>query len=183
MNKTFKTKKGTEIPIINLKGKDYLEVKYRISWMREEHPDWGIMTEFVERNDKFAIAKATIYNDKNMIIATSHKREDIAHFPDNLEKAETGAIGRALALCGYGTQFADDLSEGERIVDAPVARPQAARRAGGEMTITSRTLSPQEKDHILANIKPNPNAVPAPKIPIRGRPGDEPTLDGQFEAF
>ena len=37
-----------------------------------------------------------------------------------MEKAETGSIGRALALLGYGTQFcADELDEGDRIVDAP----------------------------------------------------------------
>ncbi len=33
----------------------------------------------------------------------------------------TGAIGRALAHCGYGTQFAPETEEGERIADAPVA--------------------------------------------------------------
>lgn len=33
----------------------------------------------------------------------------------------TGAIGRALAALGYGTQFAPELNEEHRIVDAPVA--------------------------------------------------------------
>jgi hypothetical protein len=45
-----------------------------------------------------------------------------------MEKAETGAIGRALALIGYGTQFcADELDEGDRIVDAPVAKKSSYR--------------------------------------------------------
>ena len=55
------------------------------------------------------------------MIATGHKREDNSHFSDHSEKAESGAIGRALALIGYGTQFAAELEEGERIVDSPVA--------------------------------------------------------------
>ena len=33
--------------------------------------------------------------------------------------AETGAIGRALALCGYGTQFSTELEE-SNVVDSPV---------------------------------------------------------------
>lgn len=118
--KTFKTPKGTEIYLINLKGKEYLEVKYRLVWFREEHPDWSIETEFVERGDTRAVAKATIKDATGRILVTSHKIEDKAHFPDFAEKAETGSIGRALALLGYGTQFAaDELDEGSRIVDSP----------------------------------------------------------------
>ena len=46
-----------------------------------------------------------------------------------MEKAETGSIGRALAYCGYGTQFcADELDEAERIVDAPI-EPKPAPKA------------------------------------------------------
>jgi hypothetical protein len=58
-------------------------------------------------------------------MAQAHKAENKTGdgFKDYLEKAETGAIGRALAMCGYGTQFTgDELDEGVRIVDAPVVR-------------------------------------------------------------
>ena len=117
----FKTEKGTDLPLLNLKGKDYLEVKYRLVWFREDHPKWSIETSFVAITDRSACAKATIKDESGRIIATSHKTETSAHFPDFMEKAETGAIGRALALIGYGTQFcADELDEGGRIVDSPV---------------------------------------------------------------
>lgn len=119
--RSFKTTKGTELPLLNLRGKEYLEVKYRLVWFREDHPDWSIETELVSVTDVSAYAKATIRDDKSRVIATSHKYESIQGFPDFIEKAETGAIGRALALIGYGTQFcADELDEGKRIVDAPV---------------------------------------------------------------
>lgn len=117
---SVKTKGGSELPLINLKGKDYLQVAYRLVWFREEHPDFRIETEFPQLNDSLAIAKATIRDAQGNAIATAHKREDKGHFADYMEKAETGAIGRALALIGYGTQFTDDLDEGERIVDAPL---------------------------------------------------------------
>lgn len=126
--RSYKTTKGTELPLLNLRGKEYLEVKYRLVWFREDHPDWSIETELVSVTDVSAYAKATIRDDKGRIIATSHKFESIQGFPDFIEKAETGAIGRALALIGYGTQFcADELDEGKRIVDAPASPARVQR--------------------------------------------------------
>jgi hypothetical protein len=56
-------------------------------------------------------------------MATGTKSEKAASFPDFIEKAETGAIGRALAALGFGTQFTgDEWEESHRIVDAPVDR-------------------------------------------------------------
>lgn len=125
--RNYRTEKGTELPLLNLKGKQYLEVKYRLVWFREEHPTWSIETQLVSVTDTSAYAKATIRDDTGRIIATSHKFESVQGFPDFIEKAETGAIGRALALIGYGTQFcADELDEGKRIVDAPA---QPTKRA------------------------------------------------------
>jgi len=85
----------------------------------------------VSVTDVSAYAKATVRDDKGRIIATSHKFESIQGFPDFIEKAETGSIGRALALIGYGTQFcADELDEGSRIVDAPI-NPRSSQRSSG----------------------------------------------------
>jgi len=116
----IKTEKGTTLPLMELKGKSYLQVAYRLVWFREEHPDWTIETEALEIADDHAIFKATVRDQNGRLIATGTKSETRTGFPDFLEKAETGAIGRALALCGYGTQFAPELDEGERIVDTPV---------------------------------------------------------------
>jgi hypothetical protein len=126
--KNFKTPKGTDLPLLDLRGKDYLEVKWRLVWFREEHPDWSIETMFVATAPDSALAKATVKDEDGRIVATSHKFENKQGFGDFLEKAETGAIGRALALIGFGTQFcADELDEGERVVDSPVtSKPQAA---------------------------------------------------------
>jgi len=123
MRKSFTTSKGTELPILSLRGKEYLEVKYRIVWFREERPAWSIETEFTSLSDRTACAKATIRDEQGRIVSTSHKIEDKQGFHDFAEKAETGSIGRALALLGYGTQFCgDELDEGDRIVDSPVGQ-------------------------------------------------------------
>jgi len=119
---TFKTKAGTELPLLNLKGKDYLQAAHRIQWFREEKPDWSIETDCVTTSPESSIFKATIKDASGKIIATAHKSETVKGFADHMEKAETGAISRALALCGYGTQFAQELDEGERLADSPLQR-------------------------------------------------------------
>jgi len=122
---TVLTKNGTELTLIDLKGKAYLPVQQRIIWFREERPLWGIEVELISVSDTSAVAKATIRNEEGRIIAQDHKSETIKGFADFIEKSCTGAIGRAVAQCGFGTQFAVELDEGEeRIADAPVERRQ-----------------------------------------------------------
>lgn len=126
---TFKTKKGTELPVMSLKGKDYLQVAHRLVWFREEREEWTIETSFLELNENFAIAKAIISDQTGRVKATAHKREDQKHFADYMEKAETGAIGRALALVGFGTQFAPELDEEDRVVDSPINASNEGKKA------------------------------------------------------
>ena len=129
---------------------DYLPVQWRLVWFREACPDGSITTELVHldldreteeegyawnnetrRSEKIikraqglAIFRATIKDGKGGE-ATGTKSEKAASFPDFIEKAETGSIGRALAALGYGTQFAPELDEQPRIVDAPVDRTRS----------------------------------------------------------
>ena len=102
-------------------GKEYLPVANRLVWMREEHPDWAVITEAVEINlvEKYAVFRATIMDENGKMIGTGTKFENASGFCDYIEKAETGSIGRALAVCGYGTQFAPELDEGDRLADSP----------------------------------------------------------------
>lgn len=109
--------------MMKLKGKDYLQVAWRLVWFREEHKDFGINTEALTLTEDHAIFKATITDANGIQLSSGHGSESKRDFGDFIEKAETKAIGRALAMLGYGTQFAaDELDEGERIVDSPVNR-------------------------------------------------------------
>lgn len=186
---TMTTPKGTELPLLNLSGKPYLQVAHRLVWFREECPTWSIQTKILEYKDeartatetpaygdipksitvteakRFAIIQAQIFNDQGVCIAMATKREQYAEsmkdktgFPDYLEKAETGAIGRALAIAGYGTQFAtQELDEGQRLADAPVtipktpldaiqAKPIAGAVAQSPTPALKRTVSENVKD-------------------------------------
>jgi hypothetical protein len=128
---SFKTPNGTELPLLDMRGKPYLQVAHRLVWFREEHPDWTIETELKTEKDS-AQARAVIKDASGRIMSTAHKFEDRAGFADFREKAETGAIGRALAMVGFGTQFcADELDEGERLADSPVTPVRVAPQRPG----------------------------------------------------
>jgi hypothetical protein len=101
---------------------DYLPVAARIAWFRREHPLWSIITEVELQADKAVVMKATIKDMLGTVIATARKKETEIGFPDYIEKAETGAIGRALAMCGYGTLQAPEFDEQDRLADAPVVK-------------------------------------------------------------
>ena len=108
--------------LMDLKGKAYLQVMWRLVWFREEHPDWNIDTklEHFDPTTQHAIFSAKIYDNNGAQKSAGYGSESVKDFRDYIEKAETKAIGRALAMLGYGTQFAPELDEGERIVDSPV---------------------------------------------------------------
>ena len=140
-----------------LRGKggasDYLDVKWRLVWLRDEHPDAAITTRVIEhdRQAGYALVQAAVVIP-NGGSAEAHGDEDRKDFADYLCKAETKAIGRALAALGYGTQFVgDELDEGDRIADAPVERrPEPSRPA------------PRQEPRPLRPSAPPAAAAPAP---------------------
>ncbi len=169
-------------------AKDYLPVQWRLVWFRELCPQGTIETEMVHldpdreteeeyygynsetrRNEKmirrangFVIFRAVVKDGKGGI-ATGTKSEKAASFPDYIEKAETGAIGRALAALGFGTQFAPELDEEHRIVDAPVDRsssqsaPSAPAESNGRRSVAS-TRSAGANGSALKNGASSPRA-------------------------
>jgi hypothetical protein len=105
--------------ITKMQGKDYLEVKWRVVWFRDENPKGRILTDLLPDG----IVKATIIDGEGNTLATGHgtpKMQGVAKSRP-VEGAETAAIGRALAHAGYGTQFTDE-DEGEHLADSPVER-------------------------------------------------------------
>ena len=62
--------------LIKIKGKDYLEVKFRLKWFRQDHEDWDINTSLIKFDyDKvFAVVRADIYNDKGRHVSSGSGR-------------------------------------------------------------------------------------------------------------
>lgn len=135
--------------LIQMPGKngttnDYLEVKFRLIWLRDLHPNWGVETELLQL-DAAAILKASIKDETGRVIATGHgmaKTGGNAKWAGReIEKAETAAIGRALAHAGIGTQFIDDETEGEgdHLADSPVERKQGNAQPKTQSQSTAQT--------------------------------------------
>lgn len=104
---------------------DYLEVKWRLLWLRTEHPEATVETDLISHVAETALFRARVGIPESGS-ATGWGHESAADFGDYVEKAETKALGRALAALGYGTQFCEDFDftqgDEQRLVDAPVDR-------------------------------------------------------------
>jgi hypothetical protein len=157
------TKKGNELPLMNLKGKPYLQVAHRLVWLVDDADHYTIDTHFHKLEETYAVVQATIKlmdrGGNTLKSASATKRETMKDFPDFIEKAETGAIGRALAMLGFGTQFStQDLDEGDRLADAP----------------TAISGPPKTDSHKAAPSPKSPVAAPGPvsKGPEAAKPED-----------
>jgi len=166
--------------VIQLKNKqgaqDYLPVQWRLVWFREQCPQGTIDTEEVDVNlDREVEAEAYVWNSEKRrsekvikrargyarfkaIVtdgkggrATGTKTENAANFPDYVEKAETGAIGRALAGLGYGTQFAPEMDEEHRIVDSPVEQRHSTSSNGYSNGNGSAPLAPVRPNNAVTS--------------------------------
>jgi len=141
---------------------EYLDVKWRLVWLRTEHPDARITTEQVSLSASLAVFRALVEIPGGGA-ATGFGSESADDFRDYIEKAETKAIGRALAALGYGTQFALDFDLEETsgamtrpIADAPVERVPDSRPAP-----RLRSVAPPEPE-----AEPEQAESPAP-LPVR----------------
>lgn len=105
--------------VTKVSGRDYLEVKWRLVWLRSEYPQAVIETTAHTITDDAAVFFARVRLPDGGE-ATGWGSETSAQFEDFVEKAETRALGRALAALGYGLQFCADFDEAE--APAPVHR-------------------------------------------------------------
>ena len=140
---------------------DYLEVKWRLVWLRQRFPDAAIDTTLVEHSGDSAVFRAVVTLPDGGS-ASGWGSESMSDFRDYIEKAETKAIGRALAALGFGTQFCPDFDfeTGSalrlKVADSPIDfastrgrrlasqgsddRRPAATAAPGSQTVTARQL-------------------------------------------
>lgn len=144
--------------LIKLGTKDYLPVAWRIAWFRDVCPEGVIATELIEHDaaQGRALFKATIGRKDSSPdgAATGYGSETVGDFGDYIEKAETKAVGRALAMLGFGTQFCDDFDEGGAVTDAPVERRSPAQQyAEGRAPAPRQTQRAADERQMEAKFK------------------------------
>ena len=119
---------------------DYEPVASRLDRFLKAHPDARIITDLVHYSGDFAVFKAELWLDGE-IIATGWEEEvrNSSHInkTSHLANAETGALGRALANAGLsGSDFTKRPSREEM---------QKVVRYEGDMKITESASAPSEK--------------------------------------
>ena len=188
--------------LMNLKGRDYLNVQNRLLWfIRDQRAlivaglakvPYVVQSELVEMDRSTGWAHFKTYvRDVLGNEATMYGSEAAKDFADFAEKASTKSLGRALLALGYGTAFAPEMDEGERVVDTPVDRrgmqqPQRPRpvstireAAAGE---PERMAGPASPAQATAHAGEEPEATEKQIASIRklcealGRPEPEGTL-------
>lgn len=103
-------------------GSPYLEVNYRIAWMRREHPEWRIKKKLLSFTNSFAVMQCVVTDEAGNVLSTSHARRQYQEDEMKrqfLECAETAAVGRALSLLGYDLLAAKDLND-SGLAEAPL---------------------------------------------------------------
>lgn len=152
---------------------DYLDVKWRVAWLRAEFPTAQVVTEQVEGNEDHARFKCTI-TLPNGAISTGHGSETLQDFPDFYEKAETKAIGRACAVLGYGTDAATDFDDGEPMDGRAAAKDERATRRNegpdGTDNVTPIGTAGRSRAETPQQAEPAPAPAPAPsRLPATRR--------------
>jgi hypothetical protein len=170
---------------------DYLDVKWRVAWLRAEHPEAEVITEQISGDEQHARFKCTIRFPSRALgdgtftyaVGTGHGSETLQDFPDFYEKAETKSIGRACAVLGYGTDAAADFDDGEPL-DGRAAAKDERRARQDERTDTSGDTpsnTPPATNGAPGGAQaqqraPEPSRLPATRRPKDGgavRPAEE----------
>ena len=105
---------------INIHGKQYVEVKERIKYFRENFKDWSLTSEVIDLTDDRCVIKATISNEKDRVIASGiayeSKGSSYINKTSFIENCETSAWGRALANIGIGLDVA--IASADEVLNA-----------------------------------------------------------------
>lgn len=99
----------------NRDGLPYLPLKWRLAWLRSEHPQAKIATKLVNLNDGVAVFRAEIQLPTGGAATGWGVRSAADYFSREqgplgyITAAENQALSRALAALGFGTEYAYDF--------------------------------------------------------------------------
>lgn len=134
---------------VDLKGKQYAQVKDRLQEFRSANPHALIETTPTIQEEGGILFKARILSDKsdpNSAEATGHALGNVGKGEKSFEKLETIAVGRALALLGYASDGEIASSEEMEEFQAQKAeKRQEMIMTATEKLTTTKTLAQLKK--------------------------------------
>lgn len=114
-------KVNSEIKPTDIKGKNYALVSDRIKAFRKVCPNGCITTKIISLQNGNVLMQATVTDEDGKMLGTGYAQEkeggSFINKTSFIENAETSAIGRALGICGFGTNL-DSLASAEEVANA-----------------------------------------------------------------
>jgi hypothetical protein len=99
-------KANETIKTTDIKGKAYAEVNQRIKAFRMVYPNGSIATELLSNENGVCVFKASVFDNETLLLGTGHAYEkessSFINKTSYIENCETSAVGRALAMAGFG---------------------------------------------------------------------------------
>ncbi|MEZ4521274.1 MAG: hypothetical protein R3A46_06485 [Thermomicrobiales bacterium] len=99
-------------------GRDYLDLKWRLVWLRAREPESSVETQVVPTTEDEVVCRATI-SLRSGASATAHGSANRSDDEMAVETAENRALARALASLGFGAEYLDD----DDITITPIPSP------------------------------------------------------------
>lgn len=142
---------------------DYVPAHVRVKQFHERFPNGAITTEIVSIDEQHVRVRAAIFREFNgqqgTIIATGHSEEPRRGGKEKvLEKAETVAVARGLALAGFsadkGIASREEMESFHASGDSPKKEKKGERDHAALDTISDaevKTLTPEVKAWIKRN--------------------------------
>jgi len=102
-----------QLATVNIKGKEYVEVKTRVQWFRKNIENGCIETDHVFFDGEQIMCKTTISID-GVVVSTgmAHEDKNASHINKTsfVEVCETSSVGRALGMLGVGIESSVDTA-------------------------------------------------------------------------
>lgn len=131
---------NSTIKTTDIKGKSYAMVNERIKAFRMVHPGGLIETRMLSDEAGKCVFRAEVRDKNGCILGTGHayEREEMGNInrTSYIENCETSAIGRALAMCGFGIDVS--IASYEEVTEAIAKQPISP--------VTVRALRDELKD-------------------------------------
>lgn len=146
----------------NRDGLPYLPLKWRLAWLRSEHPHAKIATKLVNLNDGVAVFRAEIQLPTGGAATGWGVRSAADYFSREqgplgyITAAENQALSRALAALGFGTEYAYDFDppvENQAIV-LPETPDYDSAEEGIELPMTINLTAEPNGSYNLTGLTP-----------------------------
>ena len=135
---TFEDIKKANESIIttDIKGKEYAEVNQRIKAFRMVYPTGTIRTDMVSNENGVCIFRASVWDDVNMLgSGTAYEKENSTFINKTsyIENCETSAVGRALAMAGFGIDTS--IASAEEVANAIANQDKPAKKTTKDIKV------------------------------------------------